>query len=90
MVSGKELMKDYEKTYEDFWKKICQPNGELDMDAVKRELHDYHTLLENVPKVYDHVTGGRVSKPNTDPAVVMSEADQHYSEFYDPHFDTSR
>jgi hypothetical protein len=39
-------MEDYEKTFEDFWQLIvCNPDGSLNLDQVKRELHDYHTVL---------------------------------------------
>lgn len=72
-------MKDYEETYEKFWKDIVENSkGEIILDKIKRELHDYANLLDNVPKVYDYVTGGLVSKPLTDPSVVMELADEHY------------
>jgi len=77
-------MTDYEQTYEDFWKGIVEVNGVLDPDKVKRELHDYRTLLRSTAKVYSHVTGGRISKQNTDPDVVCSEADDHYDRICDP------
>lgn len=76
-------MKDYEETYERFWKDIVENNqGELILDQVKRELHDYSILLENVPKVYDHVTGGVVSKPHTDASIVCQKCDEYHEEFY--------
>jgi hypothetical protein len=34
-------------------------------EAIKLELADYHFLLQQVPIVYDHVTGGRISKATT-------------------------
>lgn len=64
-------MKDYEKTYEEFWKDIVEVNGALNLDQVKRELHDCSLLLDNVPKVYHALTNGEVSKPLTDPNVVI-------------------
>lgn len=48
-----------------------------------RELHDYSTLLDEVPKVYDHVTGSRASKPNTDSNVICSLADEHYQQIFE-------
>ena len=68
-------MKDYEETYNSFWKEIVEKDGVLDLDQVKRELHDYHRMLGEVPKVYDHVTGGRISKPNTPASAVIAEHD---------------
>jgi hypothetical protein len=36
-----------------------------DLTALMRELHDYDATITEVAKVYDELTGGRVSKPNT-------------------------
>jgi hypothetical protein len=77
-------MEDYEKTFEDFWKElVCKPDGSLNIDQVKRELHDYHTVLSQVSRVYDHITGGRISKPNTLAFEVITQADEHYKELYE-------
>jgi len=65
-------MKDYEKEYEDFWKEIVETDGVMDIDKVKRELSDFSKLIENIPLVYDHITNGQVSKPLTDPNVVIA------------------
>lgn len=73
-------MEDYEKKFEEDWKDlVCYPDGMLDKDKVMRELSDYSFLLESVPKVYCHITGGKISKPNTLPGVVIAEADDSYS-----------
>lgn len=57
-------MTNYEETFEQFWKSILVDyNGDLNIDAVKRELHDYHHVLEEVPKIYVEITGGMLSKP---------------------------
>jgi hypothetical protein len=69
---------DYERTFEEFWNPIIMPDGDLNMDQLKRELHDYRTLIRNVSKVYDHVTGGYISKPMTNPDVVIREANRNY------------
>lgn len=72
-------MKDYEQDYENFWKEIVEnPDGSINMDQVKRELHDFGTLIKNTSIVYEHVTGGLISKPLTDPYAVISEADDSY------------
>ncbi len=72
-------MEDYEKTFDEFWADlVLRSDGTLDVDQVKRELHDYRTLLHEVPLVYCHVTGNRISKPNTNASAVTSEADEYY------------
>ena len=72
-------MKDYEQTYEDHWKSLVEIEGILDMDAVKRELHDYWTFMQSVSEVYCHVTGSRISKPNTCAKAVIDAADDYYA-----------
>jgi hypothetical protein len=65
-------MQDYEKTYHDHWKDTIEHNdGTLNRDQIMRELHDYWFLLDQVPRVYDEVTGSRCSKPNTKAHAVI-------------------
>jgi hypothetical protein len=63
----------------DFWTNIVYPEGAT-AEQVQNELNDYHTILDNVSKVYDHITGGRISKPNTLAYEVISVADDYYDE----------
>jgi uncharacterized protein (DUF433 family) len=46
---------------DDFWRDIIYKDGKLDEQAVLNELADYRFLLREVPIVYEHVTGGRMS-----------------------------
>ena len=72
-----------DECWDKFWKRICQnDNGSIDLDQIKKELFDFYTMIDNVPKVYDHITGGRISKPLTDPQVVIDEAEQSYRKHY--------
>lgn len=74
---------DYEKTFREFWEGIvCLPDGSLNVDQVKRELHDYKVVMDNATTVYMHVTGGKVSKLNTDADVVCNLADESYEQLY--------
>lgn len=78
-------MKDYEQIYNDFWKEIIEnKDGSINIDQLKRELHDFHTAITNVGKVYYHITGGRISKINTLAEVVISKAEEYYEELYKP------
>lgn len=56
---------DVEKTYEEFWKDIVEKDGQLNKEAIKRELYDFSSVLREVARTYDHITRGRISKPNT-------------------------
>jgi hypothetical protein len=77
----KEKIEDeVEIVYRDFWKGILEKNGQLDMNQLKKELCDFHSLILNSKKVYDHVTGGKISNIFTDPDIVCTMADDNYFE----------
>ena len=68
--------KAHRLAYEEFWRDLVErEDGNIDLDAVQRELHDFGVLMENAAKVYCHVTDGRVSKLNTLPDSVIIMAD---------------
>jgi len=67
----------HEEIYNSLFKDIVEnPDGTLNKDQVMRELADYTVILEEVPKVYCHITNGRVSYPNTHANVVIGIADE--------------
>lgn len=78
---GTPVSDETEKTWRGFWEPIVATDtGDIDLGQIKRELHDYSNLLHEVPKVYMHITDGKVSKPHTDSDVVMSLHDDHVTE----------
>jgi len=80
--------KEVEKNFREFWKPIIFKNGKLNMAQLKRELFDYSSLIRSVSIVYDSVTGGRISKPNTSADAVISEMNEYYRKLYED--DSSR
>jgi hypothetical protein len=71
-------MNDYEQVYDEFWKDIVEnEDGTLNVDAVKRELADFRHMLNEVPAVYEFVTGGMLSKPNYYARDVISAASDY-------------
>lgn len=62
----------------EFWKRVY-PDG-MDAQDLLNELSDLEMLIPNVSKVYDHVTGGKASKPNTDADVIKSLHDDYVNE----------
>ena len=61
-------MKDLEveRVWREFWRPmLCAKSGRPIMSRIKRELADYRMCIDEVSKVYDEVTCGRLSKPNT-------------------------
>ena len=75
------MQNDYEATYEEFWKPIFE-GMEVDelTDAIKRELHDYHTLLENMPKFVEYATFRQCSNPFVELSVLKSLHDDGVTE----------
>jgi len=69
--------KSPEEIYEDFWKHLVEYDGVLNKDSVMNELADYHYLLDQIPNVYEHVTGGELSKVMYPSDTVIRLADDH-------------
>ena len=70
--------------YETFWKDLVENlDGTINKDRLIRELSDYYWLISSVSLVYDHVTGGRISKPNTLPEEVIAKADDYTRKLFD-------
>lgn len=46
----------------------------LTPEEAANELHDWYVAPHEVPKVYDEITGGRLSKPNTMAAHILDAA----------------
>lgn len=72
-----------EQVYNEFWKDLVEVDGKVDMNKVKAELADYSFILDQVPKVYGHVTGGLLSKPNYPAGTVITQADDHMTQVYE-------
>jgi len=74
----------HEENYNSFWKEIVEnEDGTVNMDQLKKELSDFSLLIRNVTKVYCDLTNGKISKPLTEPAVVIAVVEDCFSEGYD-------
>lgn len=70
-----------EEDFEKFWRGIVlNEDGSLNVDQTKKELADFHFIMREVPKVYLHITGHRMSKPMYHAEAVIAEADDHLQE----------
>jgi hypothetical protein len=74
------LQKKYDSAA--FWSGWVYPEGAT-AEQVQAELHDFRSLMHHVPNIYDHVTGGRISKPNAMSATVISAHDDYVTELVD-------
>lgn len=72
---------DIEAEWDSLWKDIVtNPDGSINIEQVKKELYDFSYVMEQVPKVYCHVTGNRLSKIMYPAETVMAVADDYTSE----------
>lgn len=66
-----------------FWKDIIlNPDGSINIEQLKKELSDFYFIMNEVPKVYDSVTGGRMSKISYHASDVIAESEDYYTGIY--------
>lgn len=79
---------DVEKVWAEFWvpcldnavegtplgQSVALPGAYF--DQIKRELYDYHQMMDGLSLLYDEITGGRASKPNIDKRVIAQLVDE--------------
>ena len=83
--------RDYNKDWEEFWKEIVtNPDGSINLEQLKKELSDFSIVMEEVPKVYTHITGGKLSYITYQANVVTDEADNYYYNTYKEDFENDR
>lgn len=56
---------------------VIDEQGVFNQQQALLELHDFHFMLQEVPKVYMHITNGKLSKPNYYAHVLISEFEEH-------------
>lgn len=49
----------------------------VSLDQIKRELYDFRTMMEGIPGLYDEITGGQITKPNTEMRHVLNAYAEH-------------
>jgi len=59
-----------------FWRQVY-PEG-MTAEQIKAELTDFHYLMGEAAKVYMAVTGGRISKTNTEASAVIAEFEANF------------
>lgn len=92
-ATEEEMRAAVEQLWQEFWIPIFEnadvmhPTAEKPQNswidfvaAVKSELFDAHMYAHNLSTVYDDLSGGRVSKPNTDPQVVIDLVEERRQE----------
>ncbi|TDB81924.1 hypothetical protein E1091_18870 [Micromonospora fluostatini] len=72
---------DYMTHYWQTWATHVEaPTGQLDRDAVARELSDFSVVMEGASTVYSELAD--LSKPNTAPGWILAGAERKYREIH--------
>lgn len=80
-----------EEEWNNFWKGIvCNPDGSINIEQVKKELSDFSFVLSQVPKVYCHITGSLLSKVMYQAETVIAKADEYYEQAYEEDRESDR
>lgn len=72
-----------EQIWNEFWKPMLEKDGVINVEQLKKELADFYYLMHQVPKVYMHITGGRMSKIFYDADTVIQLADEYQQEQFE-------
>jgi len=76
--------KKIQEVWDSFWVPlVTDGKGNLRINQIKCELYDYGALLDGLPELFMHITGGRVSKPNTDIGALKRLHDDYVQELVD-------
>lgn len=72
-------IEEIDNLYNSFWKEIVEKeDGSINVEQMKTELYDYHSIMTEVTKVYSHATGNVLSKPHYLAEGVISCIESYY------------
>ena len=72
----KQIDNDIQQNFKESWAFLLNGDGSVNLDLLKCELMDFSFLIEQIPKVYDHVAG--LSKHMYPADVITTLADERY------------
>jgi hypothetical protein len=82
--SGHSTKETVEAEWESLWKSIVtNKDGTVNLEQLKKELYDFSFVMEQVAKVYCHITGNRMSKVTYYADDVIRQADDYYKECHE-------
>ena len=59
---------------------------QLAPEIIRNELYDYHTVLSGLAEMYDEITGGLISKPNTDKIHIIQAVEERIQQAHEQSF----
>ncbi len=78
---------NWERDWKENWLPLLFSDGELDVEKIKNEMHDLVFIFKQVSKVYDAITGGKLSKPMYFSDVIIEEYYEATQKSYDQGFE---
>lgn len=64
----------YEKDWQEFWAFIIlDKDGNVNLEQVKKELHDFRALMQRMSKLTFELTAGSLSYSNYEASVIIGE-----------------
>ncbi len=72
-----------DKDVEDYWLPLLKTGGQWDEQKIRAELHDLVFVANQVSALYDHVSGGKLSKPMYYADVIKAEFDDAVNKAYE-------
>jgi len=78
---------EVEASFQEYWADIIMnKDGTVNLEQVKKELHDYTFMLNEVPKVYCEVSGGLLSYPNYYASSVIESFENHIEKLFEERY----
>ncbi|KAA9007244.1 hypothetical protein F4V43_01795 [Paenibacillus spiritus] len=78
--------RSHQQVWDEEWKDICtKEDGTLNLDQIQRVLYDYSFMLDQVPRVYEEVSG--LSKPNAYASAIIAEYEIRVNERFNWYVD---
>ena len=66
-----------------FWKDIIYRDGKIDEEQVLKELSDFYYVMKQVPRIYCHITGGKLSKVMYSAETIIAESNDYQQKCFE-------
>jgi len=75
----------WEKAWQETWRPLLFTDGKLDEAKIENEMHDLVFVLRQVSEVYEHITGGKLSKEMYFADTIIAEHNSVIDKAVDSH-----
>ena len=82
-MDNEKYQQEVEDSYNQIFLPLLKTNGEFDTEKIKNEMCDLIFVLHQVSKVYDRITGGKLSYPTYFAETIVEAYEEEVQEQYD-------